>query len=458
MKNLFDYKDFINETKKAATSLTVFKKDVDNIISDMFLQAKKQKYEYDSDGFPISVEFEVVYNDWFCKYDDDLKSDFTEGVLKKREYEPVLSYSSKNQDGNGKDENTYTLKFKIKKIKVDKEALEKGEEKKRSEQLERDSDDQLLKKLKSKKTSDLNKEKIMDILKDRGVDFKDPFDEEDKEEMSDEEMEKAAERSAKAKEKKSKKNEAYSLNESHMNNIYLIAREALTFEDFKLEMTKQYPDIFRGSIEQQEEMDNYLGELYDNAKKDIAVQEKKEEKEEKCGCGKNKKGECECEKSKEKCGCEEGKCKCNEGLIGKIAKVLSKAEYNKTLKHCIFACDGECTKEKVKDAMKGMIFSKITKKSLDEDSILMNSLVDEIYKDCKKELDKKESFGSKEWQEKYGVSLKEEKEESCLKCLVNEALKIKKIDEMESLNDAFNKVYEENKIIENLDTIKKFKE
>jgi len=454
MKNLFSYKDFVNEAKNVTSPVSAFKKDVDNIISDMFMQAKKQKFEYDKDGFPISVEFQVVYNDWFCKYDDSLKNEFTEGVLKKREFEPVFVFDSKDQEGKDKDKdkNTYTLKFKIKKEKIDHDAISK-EEIKRSENFEKDSDDQLLKKLKSKKISDANKEKIMDILKDRGVDYKDPFEEDD--DISEEEMAKRAEKAA-----KSKKNESLEfLNESQMSNLSIISQESKTFEEFRMNVMKEYPELFKGSTEDQEEVNNWLENIYEESdvieegKKSCGCGEKEKTEKEKCEkCGKD---ECECDEKEEKCDCNES---LNEGLLGKIAKFLSKSEYEKTLNHCLSACKEECTKENVKDAMKNMIFSKITKKALDEDSKLMNSLVDEIYKDVKKEMAKKESFGSKEWQEKFGIKIEEEKEEVCLNCLVNETLKIKKIDEMENLNDAFNKVYEENKITENLDTIKKFNE
>jgi hypothetical protein len=483
MKNLFSYKDFLGEAKKSTTPLSLFKKDVDGIISDMFLQAKKQKYEYDSDGFPTSVEFEVVYNDWFCKYDGELKNEFTEGVLKKRDFQPVFVYSSKDQEGKDKDtsKNTYTLKFKIKKEKVDPEELAKGEEKKRAEQFEKDSDDQLLKKLKSKKISDANKEKVMNILKDRGVDYKNPFDEDEDADMSEEEMTKQAEKEAKEKAAK-KKNESYQLNESAMSTASVIAQESDSFEDFKIGMRKEFPDLFRSmSNESQIEIDDWLNTLYDSAKIDDQQDEMLDKdhlteakKEEKCKCGKGEKGKCECEV--EKCECGKSECKkcnesINEGLIGKIAKILSKAEYEKAVKHVIGHCKTEdkCTKENVKEALKGMIFNKINKKAFEEDGKLMKSLTDEIHKEAKrrlsvseytKDLDNpaRESFGSKEWQEKYGVNIKEEKEEVCLNCLVNETLKIKKVEDMENLNDVFNKVYEDNKVVENLEPIRKFSE
>ncbi|NPV13245.1 MAG: hypothetical protein HPY57_15910 [Ignavibacteria bacterium] len=436
MKFLFDYENFISEAKKSVTTLSLFKKDVENIINDMFLVAKKPKYEYDDEGFPISVEFEVIYNDWFCKYDDELKNDFSEGVLKKRDFEPSLVYLSKNQEGKDKDKdkNKYTIKFKIKKLKVDKEAIKKREEKKRSEQFERDSDDH-------------------------------PFEEDDEYEMSEEEMAKQAEKAAKLKEKKNKS----FLNEGHMSNIHIIANEAGSFENFKIEMMKEYPDLFRKSIGEQDKLNDWLKTVYEESIEDEGITEKKKD----CGCGKPKaienekcekcgKKECECGESK-KCECGKPDCiKCNEslneGFLGKIAKILSRKEYDKAVNHVLDNCDGECTKEKVKDALKGMLFDKLTKKKLEEDGKLMASLIDEIYKDVKKKLETKESFGSKEWQEKYGVSIKEEKEEACLKCIVNETLKIKKVDEIETLNDVFNKVYEENKVVENLNTIKKFKE
>lgn len=77
--------------------------------------------------------------------------------------------------------------------------------------------------------------------------------------------------------------------------------------------------------------------------------------------------------------------KVNEGLIGKIAKILSKKEYDKTLKFVIDEIDGDCTKAEIKEVLSNMVFNKITKKAFKDDSMLMKSLVEELYKDCKKE-------------------------------------------------------------------------
>jgi len=76
----------------------------------------------------------------------------------------------------------------------------------------------------------------------------------------------------------------------------------------------------------------------------------------------------------------------NEGFLGKIAKVISKKEYDKTLDFILDECDvdSNATKSDIEDALKGMVFNKITKKAFDEDKKIFKSVVDEIYKDYKK--------------------------------------------------------------------------
>lgn len=190
-KNLYSRDEFVNEAKQNNSTLAQFKKDIKNILEDMFAFAKKPKYVFGDDGFPTSVEFEIDTNDYKIDYSkEDLKNEFTEGVLKKRTNIPVLKFDSKDED---KEKEIYKIKFKISKENVSKEEKEE-----KDRPLTKDSDEQLLSKLKSKKTSDNDKEKIMDILKDRGVDYKNPFDE-DEDSKSDEEMDKEAEKGAKKK-------------------------------------------------------------------------------------------------------------------------------------------------------------------------------------------------------------------------------------------------------------------
>jgi len=381
MKNLFSYKNFVNEkfniiNEAASTPVSLFKNDLKGLLDDMFAKVKKPEYEYDSEGFPTKVEFEIVENDFKVKY-DKIETEFSEGVLKKRSFLPVLIMDEKEEEKHG-DTTIYKISFKIQKEAV----KEIKKDKSRSEQFEKDDDKQLLAKLKSKKVNDANKHKIIDILKGRGVKYKDPFDNDnDDDELSEEEMEKKA---AKAAEKKSKKNES-----------------------------------FKTFVEKE------------------------------CECGKP---DCDCDEDED----------VNEGFLGKIAKVLSKKEYEKTLNYCFDNCcsDGECCdKSDIDDCLKNMVFSKITKKALDEDSKLFKSLVDEIHKDCKKKCSEKNEsvmkFGSEEWNKRYGIiTKKEEEQEVCLDCLVKETLKNKKIEEYESLNEKINNTIE-HKIPKPLETIKK---
>ena len=193
---IFSYSDFSNEAKKEENPVSLFNKDVKGLLDDMFAKVKKPKYEYDSDGYAKKVEFEIEKSDFEIDYDGEMENEFSEGVLKKRDFVPVLVFSNKEESEKG---GSYEIEFKIKKQKVD---IKVNKEEERSLQFGRDSDEQLLKKLKSRKMSDANKEKVMDELKDRGVDFKNPFDEEDEESFD---IEKEADKTFK---KKDKKNES----------------------------------------------------------------------------------------------------------------------------------------------------------------------------------------------------------------------------------------------------------
>ena len=192
MKNLFDYKAFLNEAKKEESPVSSFKHDVKNLLDDMFAKVKKPTYTFDDEGFPTHVKFEIEKADYGISY-DKIECEFSEGVLKKRTVLPVLKYDKKSETKG--DSPTYTIEFKISKDKVDASKMAKTA---KVDQFEKDSDDQLLSKLKSKKTSDVNKEKIMKMLVDRGVDFKNPFDE-DEDAEDEEEMDKKASKEAGAK-------------------------------------------------------------------------------------------------------------------------------------------------------------------------------------------------------------------------------------------------------------------
>ena len=132
----------------------------------------------------------------------------------------------------------------------------------------------------------------------------------------------------------------------------------------------------------------------------------------------------------------------NEGFIAKLNKVFNKKEYVKTLKYVqdkIKDNEDHCTKSGVEEILNGMVFNKVTKKVLDEDKKFFKSIVDEIYKDCKKEEEKNESiFGTDEWNKKYSIKKEDEiVEEPSLNEMVNETLN-KKEDKIMSFNEIVN--------------------
>ena len=79
----------------------------------MFAKVKKPKYEYDAEGFPTSVKFEIDHNDFRVGY-DTIYTEFSEGVLKKRDFLPTLVFIDKDEEKKG-EKSTYNISFKIKK-------------------------------------------------------------------------------------------------------------------------------------------------------------------------------------------------------------------------------------------------------------------------------------------------------------------------------------------------------
>jgi len=490
MQNLFTYKDFHNEAKKEKSAVDFFKEDVKNLLEDMFAKVKKPTYKYDSEGFPTNIEFEIEKSDYEIDY-DELSNEFSEGVLAKRDFIPVLVFVNKEEKEEG---NGYEIEFKIKKEKAEKAKKEKVEK----NRFEKDSDEQLLSKLKSKKTSDIDKEKIMDELKDRGVDYKDPFEDDE----DDYDIEKESDKNFGK--KKSKKNEsiddkiAYGyklygynsefsdeLDEMLGNNVedkdiekFLEdwdVSESATKEYFHDEIEKGMRDEF---VDDSETRDyDYIGQLMDDMgygeimhtqhieefeNSEFYIPEMTDDEYANAlnlfisyGGDGNMMGDEDADRIEQNRLYDQMAESVNEGFMGKVAKFLSKTEYEKTLKHVLDCCEEDCDLGEVKDCLKNMVFSKITKQALKDDTKLFNSLAEEILKDVKKEMktdEKLVSFGSKEWNEKYGVKVEEEQTEVSYNSLVNETLKIKKFDDMENLNDVFNKVVEDNKPQRTIDT------
>lgn len=119
MKYFYNYKNFVNESKKEKTGNLVgeFKKDVKVLLDDMFASVKKPTYTFDDEGYPKSVKFQIEKSDFNLNY-DKIESEFSEGVLKKRTFVAILDFVSKDKEGDKGDE-IYTITFSIKKGKVD---------------------------------------------------------------------------------------------------------------------------------------------------------------------------------------------------------------------------------------------------------------------------------------------------------------------------------------------------
>jgi len=425
MKNLYGYNDFCNEDKKEkkkdlnhSKEAQEFNKDVKNLLNSVIVTAKNIIYKYDNNDFAVEIKFKVDKKEYDLDFStEDIVYESDDSIIEKRDFLPVLSFVEKNNEDSNN-----VMVFKIRKEKIDKEKIEK-DKKDKSESVKNITDSKLLSLLKSKKVDDSYKEKIMDELDRRDIDYDDPF---NGDELTEKEIEKLANKEAKKKKKKitesAQSSEEYYKENRDPDHI----EELLSEMGFESIMSSQYPEEFENSEFFSADMTD---EEYANA---IAEYIEKNDKNE----------DMEQEET------------IVEGLVGKIAKLLSKTEYNKTLDHVKNSCEDDCTKEDVKACVNKMVFSKITKKELSEDSILMNSLVDELYKDFKKDCEKCESFGTPEWAKKYGVVLEEEKKEYSLEYMINESLNIKP-EKDQTLEDIFNQIYEEHKQPRTLETIKK---
>lgn len=221
MKHLQEYAEYVNESKD--NSLSLFKKDIKNILNGFFAKAKKPIFHNNKyDGFPIFVEFEVTDKDYNVDYDKDeeFRNEFSPGVIQKREFEPVFKFYKKEERGS-ENNPTYILQFTIDKKELDQ--TEKPEEKPRRLDFDKDTDEQLLKKLKSGKYSYDQNIEIQEILDERGINWSKELEDEDEDEDLDPEMKKL----------KSKDNEKI-LN--YLN--YLATLYNITFRSIKEEKDK----------------------------------------------------------------------------------------------------------------------------------------------------------------------------------------------------------------------------
>lgn len=178
MKSYYHFKineEYEKELMLTNNELSSFMKDLNNIINMMFYKHKNIKYNYDNkkSNIPSSVEFEIVYNDWFTNYDEELKNEYSPNVLKKRKYEPVLVFNSKWKDENKNDsnKNKYYIKFDIKAEVIDNEKIRNVEIEKERDKLKTLDTESLIKILKSKRFSENTKNVVKEILKRRGIDY-----------------------------------------------------------------------------------------------------------------------------------------------------------------------------------------------------------------------------------------------------------------------------------------------
>jgi len=108
MKRIQDFGLFLE-----AAGGSEVQKEVKKIISEMFAVGKNIKFSGDQDGEPESVEFEIDEGDYKIGYSQDLKMEYSEGVLAKRKYLVSLKFSSKSKEGTD-DKPIFKIRFKIK--------------------------------------------------------------------------------------------------------------------------------------------------------------------------------------------------------------------------------------------------------------------------------------------------------------------------------------------------------
>ena len=390
MKNLKSYTDFVNEAKKTTNGL--FKSDVDELLNNYFVKVKNTKYKY-KDEYVSEVEFNVIKDDFIIEY-KTLNTDFdSEVVLNKRKFVPVLIFVDKNEvleDGK----KAFKMIFKVDKEDVSDVKIEKVEKKK--DAFKEDSDKSLLKKLKSRNTPDYTKEDIMDELKSRGVDFKNPFEFDDDDDKANESIEDYY-------------NDDDFLNspeyfvETYFNGNFSQLRDML--EEFKEDGRMKELNIYLDEIGNTE-IKNWIIE---NEESDDIIETPTYEHEDE-----------EYLDSPEYF--VETYINGNFSQLRDMLKRFKKIGKIKELNTYLNDIDNTKIKNWVIDNIGN------------NESVLESVKVEEtIIK-----------FGSDEWNKKYNIILEEEKKEKSFEELVSESL-VKKVDNEETLSESFNKIFEESK-------------
>jgi hypothetical protein len=198
MKNLKNYIDFITEAKKEKKEKSLkseIEKEVKSILGDIFDRVHKPQFTYKND-IPISIKFQITPLDATIDYGKKLEAEYSENVANKRKWFVTLKCTETKEQADER-------KSKAKKIKDDKDVpsvsiefeityKENPDFGKKSEKeiprnldFEKDSSEQLKKKLRSTKYTDAQKLEIQEILDERGVKYE--TEEEEEANLTDEE-------------------------------------------------------------------------------------------------------------------------------------------------------------------------------------------------------------------------------------------------------------------------------
>lgn len=114
MRRLNRFVNFVNELKKTGENEISVENEIKaealKVASMMFDKTSSPIFTYDEDGLPNSIEFGITNADYKLDYEgEEMKTDYSEGVMKKRRYQVSLFYVDKYiRDDN------YRIKFDIK--------------------------------------------------------------------------------------------------------------------------------------------------------------------------------------------------------------------------------------------------------------------------------------------------------------------------------------------------------
>jgi len=122
MKKLYKFSQFLNENKEPENgdkAKREIEKDARKLTSEMFDKTRNFQFDY-KNGLPSAVIFEVTEKDYKLDYDQVLAMEYSENVLKKREYKVELKFKNKHTEKVSDTVYKYIMKFSIKLTKSDK--------------------------------------------------------------------------------------------------------------------------------------------------------------------------------------------------------------------------------------------------------------------------------------------------------------------------------------------------